>query len=877
MLIMIRHICNFGIGLFLCSVLFVAAKNPSDLKQQDRYKGSFAIKENSFSIWNGTEYIPVFIKGINLGVSVPGTQPGQLAATREDYRRWFKLIKEAGYNTIRIYTLHFPRFYEELELFNLAHPGSPLLLMQGIWLEENETAADLFAQTQAFSKEIEEVVRAVHGDVNIDPRFGKAYGTFASDISRWVIGYLPGREIFPGEVALTNQLHPEINEFSGTFFNLESGGDPIEVWIARRIDSLQIFEYEHYGKVRPVGFSSWPTLDPITHPTEQAVTDSQEDDEKIDLSNLVPNDSSGGFFIGYHAYPYYPDFIIQDPLYRVESDSIGPNSYLGYLKDLKRHYHNTPLLIAEFGVPSSWGSGHLSPSGMNHGGLTEEEQGRYTIRMLDNIREAGCAGGIQFSLIDEWFKQTWITNPLSDKAFRHYWHNITSPEQNFGILSYDPPQAPFQESGSYPDEPVNRIRLASDYTYFRVRIYLDSESFSDDTLWIAFDTYEKGLGESILPNGASIGSVSDTLRAEFALSVPMQGNRADLYVIPSYDVFGIKDPVRIDTVVSERSDQGTWNLVRWKTNYAYDITQYIGKLRISSPGDPYQFLNAVTVFSDSLEVRIPWTLLNFPAPSVGRAMHYLSHWDDGEILVEQQDTLSDGIAVTLSHGNKVYQSIRHTWSPWDHEKIANEPPLERKKESFQYLKSWLPAFNSPPIGMADTFDVVQETPLFLSREEGVLANDLDIDNNELSATLSFGSGTAGGSLFLHPDGSFNYLPEPGFRGEDYFMYYIDDGYTYSALVPVILKVGLPLRLPGIYSGRGTTMFPNPVSEKINIRIPGSFQSACLRVLDLTGRKILYQELQHTDAWVEIQGVCPGIYMFNVEVDKKIETHKIIVR
>jgi hypothetical protein len=424
---------------------------------------------------------------------------------------------------------------------------------------------------------------------------------------------------------------------------------------------------------------------------------------------------------------------------------------------------------------------------------------------------------------------------------------------------------------------VTRIRLASDYTYFRVRIYLDSERFPDDTLWIAFDTYEKDLGESILPNGVSIGSVSDTLRAEFALSVPLQGDRADLFVIPSYDVFGIKDPVRIDTVVSERNDQGTWNLVRWKTNYTYNITQYIGKLRISSPGDPYHFLNAVTVFSDSLEVRIPWTLLNFPAPSVSRAMHYLSHWDGGEIVVGQKDTLSDGIAVTLSHGNNVYQSARHTWSPWDHEKIANEPPLERKKESFHYLKRWLPAFNSPPIGIADTFEVDPEQFLEVTWNEGVLANDLDIDNNGLSALLSFGSGTSNGSLFLHPDGSFNYMPEPGFRGEDYFMYYINDGYTYSALVPVVLKVGFPLQASAASPGKTTSMFPNPVSGRIYIQMTGSFQSASLRILDLTGRQILYRELQDAESWVEMQGVSPGIYIFNVEVDQKIETHRIIVR
>ncbi len=32
--------------------------------------------------------------------------------------------------------------------------------------------------------------------------------------------------------------------------------------------------------------------------------------------------------------------------------------------------------------------------------------------------------------------------------------------------------------------------------------------FSEDTLWVALDTYEPNLGESLLPNGTSIGDVA---------------------------------------------------------------------------------------------------------------------------------------------------------------------------------------------------------------------------------------------------------------------------------------------------------------------------------------------------------------------------------
>jgi len=842
---------------------------------EEKFLGPYAIKNKQFAIWNGSAYVPVFIKGINMGISVPGTQPGQLAATSEDYRRWFPLIKEAGYNTIRLYTLHYPWFYEELRAYNLENPRNPLLVIHGIWLEENESAADLFDQTASFGQEIREVVSAIHGDIEIDHRFGKAYGKFVSDISPWVIGFLPGREIFPGEVTMTNANHPGENEHGGAFFQL-SEADPVEVWLTQRLDSLMIYEYEHYNEVRPTGFSSWPTLDPLTHPTEQDVAESEEDDEQIDLANMVSTDSSAGFFIGYHAYPYYPDFIIHDPHYNTESDSAGPNSYLGYLRDLKAHYSRIPLLIAEFGVPSSWGSGHLSPTGMHHGGLSEEKTGEYAIRILDNIKESGCAGGFQFSLIDEWFKQTWITNPYSDKQYRHFWHNITAPEQNFGILSYAPSPEPFTRTGSFPGESITGIEVHSDYTFFRVRIHMNTEQYMTDTLWVALDTYESSLGESVLPNGTSIAEGADISRAEFALQIPLNGNEADLFVIPGYDVYGVKRMVRLDTLVSTASDNGEWNRVRWQTSYHYDRTQYIGKLQISSSEDPYQFLNAVTVYKDSMDIRLPWTLINFHAPTVRRVMHYVSHKEAGEIILDQQDSLSDGIALTLSLQDELYKSERYTWSPWDHEKIAANPPLERKKQSFHFLKRMLPMFNSPPIGLADTFEVWPGITLEVSGQEGLLSNDFDIDGNEMKALLSFGEGCANGSLYLHPDGSFNYSPDHGFKGEDFFMYYLDDDREYSTLVPVYLKVAYPLGSDPVLTGGSTSVYPNPGKGRFCINISQPFQDARLFVFDLMGREMRRVEIREGTSWVELEDLSPGVYLFNISIDQKVEQHQVII-
>jgi len=852
------------------------AQHLKELAEPEPYRGDYAIKEDKFAIWNGFNYVPIFMKGINLGVSVPGTQPGELAATSEDYRRWFELIKEAGYNTIRLYTLHYPRFYDEIRAYNLAHTQNPLLVLHGVWLEETEVAADLYELTASLDQGIQEVVAAVHGDISIGHRYGRAYGDFTSDISPWVIGYLPGREIYPEEVFLTNEAHPGETTYNGTYFQLPSG-DPVEVWLAQRFDGLMQYEYDHYQEFRPVGFSSWPTLDPLYHPTEEEHIGSTEDLEQIDLAKLQNTENTPGFFIGYHAYPYYPDFIIQDPIYLAESDSIGPNSYLGYLKDLKAHYQDIPLIIAEFGLPSSWGSGHLAPSGMHHGGISEEEQGIYNIRMFDNIEYSGCAGGIQFSLIDEWFKQTWITNPFSDAQYRYLWHNITAPEQNFGILAYAPPPETYTETGTYPGNSITSIQSHSDYTFFRIRLHMKTADFSDDTLWVAFDTYESNLGESILPNGNSIGVSPDTLRAEFALEIPLEGDQAQLYVIPPYDVFGIKQLERLDTVVSVSSDNGLWNPVKWQTSYFYNSIQYIGELNTSTSEDPYQFLNAVTLFNDSLEIRIPWTLLNFYAPTVGRAYHYESHMDGPDLVIDRRDTLSDGIALSIMLQDEIYQTGKYQWSSWDYEKIQNEPPIERKKQSFHYMKQMLPLFNSPPIGLADTFRVTTGDILEPGPEIGLLLNDFDIDGNEMQVSLPFGSSTEYGSLFLHPDGSFLYDPDPGFIGNDFFMYYLEDGVASSALIPVQLQVRYPLSTDSeLYSGK-TSVYPNPGKDRFCISIPEPFQEADLRIVDILGKEILFVPLEKASTWVEIPYTKPGIYLFIVSVDQNLEQHRIIIQ
>ena len=55
---------------------------------------------------------PRFWPGVNLGATVPGRQPGEVAPTRQDYDRWLDGIGELGARVVRVYTILRPAFYD---------------------------------------------------------------------------------------------------------------------------------------------------------------------------------------------------------------------------------------------------------------------------------------------------------------------------------------------------------------------------------------------------------------------------------------------------------------------------------------------------------------------------------------------------------------------------------------------------------------------------------------------------------------------------------------------------------------------------------------------------------------------------------------------
>jgi hypothetical protein len=626
-----------------------------------------------------------------MGVAMPGTQAGELAVTEEDYDHWFAMLGELGINSIRLYTLHFPRFYKRLHAYNVQHPARPLYVFHGIWLDEDDPTKNLRDMQSSYDDNIVETIECVHGHNFVFERKGRAHGEYDTDISPWVIGWLVGREVFPDEVQTTNKIPERRSRYDGAYVSLAAGTET-SVWWAERIDKIAAYEADHYKVFRPISVSSWPTLDAIHHPSEG--TGASEDQEELDLAQLDTTNYPAGYFASYHAYPYYPDWMNEDPNYVTTRDAVGPDSYFGYLKVLRAHYHPKPLVVAEVGVPSSWGNAHYAHSGMNHGGQDEVQQGLDDVRLFRNAYDASTGGAILFAWIDEWWKRTWIVDELALPRERYkLWHNVTSPEQNFGLLAFtlDPPNfgmfAPVAGKGR-----IAEVRAAADAEYFHVKITLTSPLLEGQSLTIGYDTYADDRGESVLPNGAKT-----TQRSELALTV--SPTAAQLMVIEPYDQFGVWHDTQAawhNKLVSRlpsgrpyrsvRSDAGKWNPVRWKNNGEHgsddgvfkfpETVQDIGKLHVRKASEPETGRSAV-VFDDSgagpsLTVRIPWTLLNVTDPSDLRVL------DDDPTTRERETSPTEGFRIAVSLGGDIVETPRFRWERWDRAPVYKE----RKKLAY---------------------------------------------------------------------------------------------------------------------------------------------------------------------------------------------------
>lgn len=507
---------------------------------------------------------------------------------------------------------------------------------------------------------IKNALDAVYGNTNLPERPGYAHGIYEYDVSSYMVACVFAREWETFSVEDFNRRNErKKTDYHGELLYIDNA-TPFEAWVTEMCDFLQGYELLTYKTSHPLSVINWPTLDPLVHPSEadkkqelllqglkvesiEGYFTLQEDAETLDITKIKAK-KGAGFFAVYHTYPYYPDFMNYD-----YPESVNP--YLDYLKELKKYHGDQPVLIAEFGVPSSREITHWQRNGWHHGGHRESEQGEIDGLLMQSIYEAKMAGGILFGWFDEWFKKNWMFAqyyiPPERKPF---WFNMQDAEENYGLVAAYPnyPEKKVSLSGEKEDwkqatvlyekednaVPVTfndgydssrsfaRLLAQHDEGFLYIRVETKGPiDFLPAHYMIGLDTGYSGVGEFLLPFNTNVMS---PVGLKFLIHLAGR-DKSRVLVCQNYDKY---INMRKGEIKPGKSLQGAWVIMQNRTNnrrfskdgkrvyrsHIYSMSNLIfGSLGKNNPW--YDSRADFYYTANTVELRIPWALMNITDPS----------------------------------------------------------------------------------------------------------------------------------------------------------------------------------------------------------------------------------------------------------------------
>lgn len=681
----------------------------------------------------------VFIKGVNLGVAIPGHFPAEFSASFDDYLKWLEQIGKMNANVVRTYTIFPPEFYNAFAYYNLTHQNHELYIMHGVWAKIPES--DNYYEPdyhRSFKKEIIDVIDVIHGKAVIEPKPGHASGVYATDISDYVIGILLGREWEPKAVTLTIKRNRN-NHYSGKFINLNHG-NPMEAWLAGVMDFTVLYETQTYQSQCPISFVNWLPLDPMFHTTEhienKKIREYDNDFESVDFTKFhSTNLFEPGIYAAYHVYPYYPDYIYLKKEYAETVNKDGQrDNFLGYLKDLKKHNQGMPLVIAEYGIPSSRGNSHYNPYGFNQGGHSEKVQADLSLTMTKDIYDSECAGAIYFEWIDEWFKHNWLVmdfeQPYDD---RKIWHNMENPEQNFGILAMESRSKTMDGSmddwknSKFTNKNTIQVAADADPGYFYLSSYLPNFDFNKNNLYVAIDVFDDEKGDHKLPFSDKVFENG----FEYLMAIKSTDN-AKILVDDSFSVFTDIYNDYVPVYASKYNTNGIFidqqmltnrgreDMLGLKTDSIIHTRSNLVEGNTSLP----ELSNADFYWKDSskiIESRLAWHLLNVSDPAKHFVLDDKPNTDD----IEYSETEGFNIYFFITDKNdKILQQFpkrkpfNYLWKGWSQPEYS-----ERLKPVYGVLKDYFYELKPPyqEIVLAKPEDGVFEIAEFYENRSGAVS------------------------------------------------------------------------------------------------------------------------------------------------------------
>lgn len=600
------------------------------------------------------EYVPFEIKGVDLGSGYPGEWSTDFNIDKETYIRWFGMMQEMGVNTVRIYTIQSQPFYDAFYEYNKDRE-EPLYLLHGVWVNDHvmNSYKDAYHEDfyGTFLSDCKAMVDIIHGrrKVNLGKMASAGHGTYRNDISQWVLGYILGVEWEDLVVAFTDDNYKDdesVLQYSGRYFYTSPDASAFEAMLTRVADKVTEYETKRYADQRLIAFANWPTTDPFLYPTiDRAVI---KKCAKVDVEHILPTENYlSGQFASYHVYPYFPDYLtyvadwtpygISEADFTDETGKL--NSYAAYLAMLVKH-HSMPVVISEFGIPTSRAMAHIDVNtGRNQGKMSESEQGEALVSCYRDIKAAGCAGSCIFSWQDEWFKRTWNTLHSVDLKRNPYWSDYQTNEQFFGILTFDPGE---EESVCYVDGDISEwteddvvsgggdmsVSLKYDEKFVYFLVYKKDLNFEEDTLYLPIDTtqksgsnycknyelrFDRAADFLVVLNGAENSRVLVQERYEALRST----YSFEIYKYNTYETGNIPDRSSplfkpIDLILHKKE------ITTARSDEELALSFETGKLKYGI-GNPARadFDSLADFYADGsyIEIRLPWQMLNFGDPS----------------------------------------------------------------------------------------------------------------------------------------------------------------------------------------------------------------------------------------------------------------------
>ena len=710
----------------LIFLVILAIGNNIYTRQSNQVNNISKVEDKDIYVKINGEWEEFIIKGINLDAAKPGVFPSQNIVNKDEYLRWINYISEMGMNCIKVANLMSKEFYEAFYEFN-ENQERPIYLMQGIYFDEEYLKDGYDASSEVveknFQENIELIIDSVHGNPNntdnedINTRY-------KLDISKYVLGYSLGIEFAQSDIIYTELMNKE-KMYIGKYLYTTEDASSFENYLAKLGDKLIKYEFDKYKKqsiLAFIGNASYHINSIYDNPMGNSFEEVNIRREKdyIDIENIrFKGNLDSGIIASYTVYPSYSE--IRD----------HKENMLYYFKTINE-YHSIPTIIGEIGIPSSRIGSDFELDIDKNTYINEQQQGNALVSVLKSIKNANLGGSFIFEFQDSWHRSSTNTRDLIILDKSAYFNDANTYSQHFGLMAFDPGK---NISTSYPDENINEwsekdilsigkisynkyldtkdnqidistiededkledislsIKTDEKYIYFKIQTQRNID-ISTQTFYIDLDI-TKNSGSNI---SRRYNIISEDLM-DFIIKI--EGiNNSNVLVHEYYNTNAFindtkKNQIRPD-LMNKTKDMDVFSKIFIEVRpkiYDKSLKRVVEAVEYESGKLNYGIGNPTSIDFNSasdfyinknyIEIRIPWTLLNFMDPSTKQVQDDLYE----KFNIKPMMINDIGIGLTMKEDN--LQVARLVQKRYDLDGWTIPNYHERLKESYYIVKKYL--------------------------------------------------------------------------------------------------------------------------------------------------------------------------------------------